>query len=352
PGGQRITFIDTPGHAAFTAMRARGARVTDIVVLVVAADDGVMPQTAEAISHARAAGAPIIVAINKIDKPGADPQRVRTELLQYEVVPESMGGDVLEVEVSALQRTNLDGLLDAILLQAELLELKANPNRSAEGTVIEAQIDRGRGPVATVLVQRGTLRVGDVIVAGAEWGRVRALVNDRGENVSEAGPSIPVEVLGLSGAPEAGDRFAPVENESRARDIADYRQRKRRELKGTTGQRVSLEQMMSQLKEAGTKEFPILIKADVQGSAEAIVGALEKLGTDEVAVRIIHSAAGGVTESDVTLAEASGAVIAAFNVRANAQARQAAERADVEIRYYNVIYDLVDDVKAAMSGML
>ncbi len=352
PGGQRITFIDTPGHAAFTAMRARGARVTDIVVLVVAADDGVMPQTAEAISHARAAGAPIIVAINKIDKPGADPQRVRTELLQYEVVPESMGGDVLEVEVSALQRTNLDGLLDAILLQAELLELKANPNRSAEGTVIEAQIDRGRGPVATVLVQRGTLRVGDVIVAGAEWGRVRALVNDRGENVSEAGPSIPVEVLGLSGAPEAGDRFATVENESRARDIADYRQRKRRELKGTTGQRVSLEQMMSQLKEAGTKEFPILIKADVQGSAEAIVGALEKLGTDEVAVRIIHSAAGGVTESDVTLAEASGAVIAAFNVRANAQARQAAERADVEIRYYNVIYDLVDDVKAAMSGML
>src|SRR5690606_8104287 len=281
PGGQRITFIDTPGHAAFTAMRARGARVTDIVVLVVAADDGVMPQTAEAISHARAAGAPIIVAINKIDKPGADPQRVRTELLQYEVVPESMGGDVLEVEVSALQRTNLDGLLDAILLQAELLELKANPNRSAEGTVIEAQIDRGRGPVATVLVQRGTLRVGDVIVAGAEWGRVRALVNDRGENVSEAGPSIPVEVLGLSGAPEAGDRFATVENESRARDIADYRQRKRRELKGTTGQRVSLEQMMSQLKEAGTKEFPILIKADVQGSAEAIVGALEKLGTDE-----------------------------------------------------------------------
>ncbi len=352
--GQKITFIDTPGHAAFTAMRARGAQATDIAILVVAADDSVMPQTIESINHAKAAGVPIIVAINKIDKHEANPQKVRTELLQHEVFVESMGGEVLDVEVSAKNRTNLDKLLEAILLQAEILDLKANPNRTAEGTVIEAQLDRGRGSVATVLVQKGTLRPGQIVVAGDQWGRVRALVNDKGEHVKEAGPAMPVELLGLSGAPQAGDKFAVVESESRAREISEYRQRLTRDKAAArlSGQRGSLEQMMTQLQAVGVKEFPLVIKGDVQGSIEAIAGALEKLGTDEVRARIVHSGAGGITESDVSLAEASNAAIIGFNVRANAQARQFAERQGIEIRYYNIIYDLVDDVKAAMSGLL
>ncbi len=352
--GQKITFIDTPGHAAFTAMRARGAQATDIAILVVAADDSVMPQTIESINHAKAAGVPIIVAINKIDKHEANPQKVRTELLQHEVFVESMGGEVLDVEVSAKNRTNLDKLLEAILLQAEILDLKANPNRTAEGTVIEAQLDRGRGSVATVLVQKGTLRPGQIVVAGDQWGRVRALVNDKGEHVKEAGPAMPVELLGLSGAPQAGDKFAVVESESRAREISEYRQRLTRDKAAArqSGQRGSLEQMMSQLQTSGIKEFPLVIKGDVQGSIEAIAGALEKLGTDEVRARIVHSGVGGVTESDISLAGASDAAIIGFNVRANAQARTLAEREGIEIRYYNIIYDLVDDVKAAMSGLL
>lgn len=352
--GQKITFIDTPGHAAFTAMRARGAQATDIAVLVVAADDSVMPQTIESINHAKAAGVPIIVAINKIDKPTANPQKVRTELLQHEVFVESMGGEVLDVEVSAKNQTNLDKLLEAILLQAEILDLKANPNRTAEGTVVEAELDRGRGAVATVLVQKGTLTPGQIIVAGDQWGRVRALVNDKGEHVKEAGPSMPVEVLGLSGTPAAGDKFAVVDNESRAREISEYRQRLAREkmVARQSGSRGSLEQMMSQLQASGLKEFPLVIKGDVQGSIEAIAGALDKLGTDEVRARIVHSGAGGITESDISLAEASNAAIIGFNVRANKQARDAAERSGIEIRYYNIIYDLVDDVKAAMSGLL
>ena len=354
PSGGRITFIDTPGHAAFTAMRARGAKITDIVVLVVAADDGVMPQTVEAIQHAKAAKVPIIVAINKIDKPDAKPERVRTELLQHEIQVESLGGDMLEIEVSAKEKTNLDKLLDMIALQSELLELKANPNRPAEGTVIEARLDRGRGSVATVLVQRGTLKQGDIVVAGSEWGRVRALMSDTGHSVVAAGPSMPVEVLGFNGTPEASDRLAVVESEARAREIADYRDRQRREKVAArqTGMRGSLEQMMNQLKTTGRKEFPLVVKGDVQGSIEAIIGALEKLGTEEVAARIIFSGAGGITESDVTLAEASNAVVIGFNVRAHKEAREAAEQAGIEIRYYDIIYNLVDDVKKAMSGLL
>jgi len=354
PSGGRVTFIDTPGHAAFTAMRARGAKITDIVVLVVAADDGVMPQTVEAIHHAKAAKVPIIVAINKIDKPDARPERVRTELLQHEIQVESLGGDVLELEVSAKAKTNLDKLLDMIALQAEVLELKANPHRPAEGTVIEARLDRGRGPVATVLVQRGTLKPGDIVVAGSEWGRVRALMSDTGHSVVAAGPSMPVEVLGFNGTPEAGDRLAVVDTESRAREIADYRDRQKREKLAArqTGMRGSLEQMMNQLKTTGRKDFPLVIKGDVQGSIEAIVGALEKLSTEEVAARIIFAGAGGITESDVTLAEASGAALIGFNVRAHKEARASAEQAGVEIRYYDIIYNLVDDVKKAMSGLL
>ena len=352
--GQKITFIDTPGHAAFTAMRARGAQVTDIAVLVVAADDSVMPQTIESINHAKAAGVPIIVAINKIDKRDADPQKVRTELLRHEVFVESMGGEVLDVEVSATKGTNIDKLLEEILLQDEVLDLKANPDRTAEGAVIEAKLDKGRGPVATVLVQTGTLMPGDILVAGNEWGRVRALVNDRGEHVPEAPPAMPVEVLGLQGTPQAGDRFAVVNNEARAREITEYRQRLAREkaVAKHAGQRGSLEQMMSQLQTSGLKEFPLVIKGDVQGSIEAINAALEKLGNDEVRARIVHSGAGGITESDVSLAETSGAAIIGFNVRANAQARAAAAAAGIEIRYYSIIYNLVDDVKAALSGML
>src|SRR5579862_4740256 len=352
--GKKITFIDTPGHAAFTAMRARGAKVTDIVVLVVAADDGVMPQTVEAINHAKAAKVPMIVAINKIDKPDAKPERVRTELLQYEVQVESLGGEVVDVEVSAKNKTNLDRLLEMIALQADILDLKTNSTRPAEGTVIEAKLDRGRGPVATVLVQRGTLRIGDIIVAGAEMGRVRALISDQGDTVEEAGPSVPVEVLGFNGPPEAGDRLAVVENEARARQITSYRAHRKREnaAASISGMRGSLEQMMSQLKTSGRKEFPLIIKADVQGSLEAILGSLEKLGTDEVAARILHAGVGGISESDVTLAEGFNAAIIGFSVRANKEAAAAAKRNGIEIRYYNIIYDLVDDVKKAMSGLL
>ncbi|MGZ5916461.1 MAG: translation initiation factor IF-2 [Methyloceanibacter sp.] len=352
PLGNKITFIDTPGHEAFTAMRARGAQVTDIVVLVVAADDGVMPQTIEAINHAKAAQVPLIVAINKIDKPGADPMRVRTELLSHEIVVESLGGDTLEIEVSALKRTGLDRLLEAIALQAEVLELTANPERDAEGVIVEAKLERGRGPVGTALVQRGTLKLGDLVVAGSAYGRVRALINDRGEHVKEAGPSVPVEVLGFDSAPEAGDQFAVVESEARAREITDYRARARRKRLAVAGARGSLEQMMSNLKTTGTKELTLLVKGDVQGSVEAIVAALDKMGTDEVRARIIHAGVGGITESDVALAAASGAVVLGFNVRANAQAREVAGRDSVEIRYYAVIYDLVDEVKQAMSGLL
>jgi translation initiation factor IF-2 len=354
PQGGKITFIDTPGHAAFTAMRARGAKVTDIVVLVVAADDGVMPQTVEAINHAKAAKVPMIVAINKIDKPEANPQRVRTELLQYEVQVESMGGEVVDVEVSAKNKTNLDKLLEMISLQAEILVLKTNPDRPAEGTVIEAKLDRGRGPVATVLVQRGTLRTGDIVVAGAEMGRVRALISDLGETVESAGPSVPVEVLGFNGTPEAGDRLAVVESEARARQVTDYRARQKREKQAAraSGMRGSLEQMMSQLKTSGRKEFPLVIKADVQGSLEAIIGSLEKLGTEEVAARLLHAGVGGISESDVTLAAGFNAAIIGFNVRAHKEAADVAKRDGIEIRYYNIIYDLVDDVKKAMSGLL
>lgn len=352
--GQKITFIDTPGHAAFTAMRARGAQATDIAILVVAAEDSVMPQTIESINHAKAAGVPMIVAINKIDKPEADADKVRTELLQHEVFVESMGGEVLDVEVSATTGANLDKLLETILLQSELLELKANPNRTAEGVVIEAKLDRGRGSVATVLVQAGTLNTGDIVVAGDEWGRVRALTDDRGAHLKEAGPAMPIEVLGLQGTPLAGDRFAVIENEAQAREISEYRRRKAREMAVArqAGQRGSLEQMMTQLQTAGVKEFPLVIKGDVQGSIEAIAGALENLGTDEVQARIVHSGTGGITESDISLAEASNAVILGFNVRANKQARDAADAAGIKIRYYNIIYDLVDDIKQAMSGML
>ena len=334
-------------------MRARGAKVTDLVILVVAADDGVMPQTVEAINHARAAEVPMIVAINKMDKPEADPTRVRNDLLRYEVVVESMGGDVLEVEVSALKGTNLDTLIETILLQAEVLDLKANPERDGEGTVVEAKLDKGRGPVATVLVQRGTLDVGDIIVVGAEWGRVRALIDDKGTSIKEAGPSTPVEILGLNGTPDAGDRLVVVENEARAREVTDYRKRQRRDaMLARGGSRTSLADMMSALKDDQIQEIPIVLKGDVQGSVEAIIGALDKISTEEVAARVVSSGVGGITESDVSLAAASEGIIVGFNVRANKQARDAAEAAGVEIRYYNVIYDLVDDVKSVLSGML
>jgi translation initiation factor IF-2 len=350
--GKQITFIDTPGHQAFTAMRARGANVTDIVVLVVAADDGIMEQTVEAIRHAKAAQAPIIVAINKIDKPEARPERVRQELLQHDIVVEQMGGEILDVEVSAIKKTNLDRLEEAILLQAELLDLKANPNRPAEGVVLEAKLERGRGPVATVLIQRGSLRVGDIFVAGSEWGRVRALVDDRGNSQLEAGPSTPIEVLGLNGIPLAGDDFVVAENESRARDIADFRQRRRRDTAAAIGGRGTLEQMFSQIAAGAAKELPVVVKSDVQGSLEAIVGSLDKLSTSEVSIRVLHSAVGGITESDVILAKASEAFIIGFNVRANPQARDLARRDGVEIRYYSIIYNLIDDMRGALSGLL
>ena len=352
--GQLISFIDTPGHEAFTSMRARGAQITDIAILVVAADDSVMPQTIESINHAKAADVPIIVAINKMDRPAADANKVKTELLQHEVFVEDMGGDVLAVEVSALKGTNLDKLLEAIILQAELLDLKANPDRPGEGSVIEAKLDKGRGPVATVLVNRGTLNIGDIVIAGDEWGKVRAIINDKGEQLKEATPSMPVEILGLNGAPSAGDRIGVVENEARAREISEYRQRLSREkaVARAAGSRGSLEQMMTQLQATEVSEAALVLKADVQGSAEAIQQALEKMNTDEVAARIVHSGVGAITESDVALAVASNAPILAFNVRANKQARDAAEAEGIEIRYYSIIYDLVDDMKSVMSGLL
>ncbi len=350
--GARITFLDTPGHAAFTAMRARGAKVTDLVILVVAADDGVMPQTVEAISHARAAGVPMIVAVNKIDKADANPTRVKTELLQHEIQVEDLGGETLCVEVSATKGTNLGKLEEAILLQAEVLDLKANPDRSAEGAVVEAKLDKGRGSVATALVQRGTLKVGDIVVAGSEWGRVRLLINDRGETVQNAGPASPVEVLGLSGVPEAGDEFAVVADEARAREVTEYRARKRREARQKNLARTTMDQLLKTQKEGEKRLLPLVLKADVQGSAEAIQGALAKIGSDEVGVQVLQSGVGGITESDVILAHASGAAIIGFNVRANAQARERTKRDGVEIRYYNIIYNVVDDVKAALSGML
>jgi len=346
----KVTFLDTPGHEAFSEMRARGANVTDIVILVVAADDGLRPQTIEAINHTKAAGVPMIIAINKIDKPEAKPQKVREELLQHEVIVEDMGGDVQDVEVSALKKTNLDKLLEAIQLQAEILELKANPDRSAEGTVIEAKLDKGRGPLATVLVERGTLRVGDVFVAGASSGKVRAMIDDKGRQVKEAGPSFPVEVLGLSAVPAAGDPFTVVENEARAREVADYRKGVL-DKKRTTAAPVSLENMFA-AHQTTIKEVPLVIKADVQGSIEAIVNALNRLSTDEVRVRILNSGVGAITESDVTLASASGAPIIGFNVRPNAKAREVAQRNKVEFRYYDVIYQLTDWVKNAMAGEL
>lgn len=352
-GGDTLTFIDTPGHAAFTAMRARGAKVTDIVILVVAGDDGVMPQTIEAINHAKAAEAPMIVAINKMDKPEADATRVKNDLLQHEIISEDMGGDTQMIEVSAHSGDGLDDLLEAVALQAELMELKANETRSAEGIVIEAKLDKGRGAVATVLVQRGTLSVGDIFVVGQESGRVRALIDDKGRQVKTAPPSTPVEVLGAGGAPGAGDVFTVVESEASAREVAEYRARKARELSSAAGPKAaSLDQMMSQLQNAERAEIAIVVKGDVQGSVEAIAQAAEKLGTDEVSARVVHTGVGGITESDVTLGAASNAVIFGFNTRANAQARQAAEAEGIEIRYYNVIYDLVDDLKAAMAGLL
>ncbi|WP_430449830.1 translation initiation factor IF-2 [Rhodophyticola sp.] len=351
--GALLSFLDTPGHAAFTSMRARGAQVTDIVVLVVAADDAVMPQTVEAINHAKAAEVPMIVAINKIDKPDANPDKVRTDLLQHEVVVEKMSGDVQDVEVSAISGQGLDELLEAIALQSEILELKANPERAASGAVIEAQLDVGRGPVATVLVQNGTLKQGDIFVVGEQWGKVRALINDKGDRVSEAGPSVPVEVLGLNGTPEAGDVLNVVDTEAQAREIAEYRENAAKEKRAAAGAATTLDQLLAKAKEdENVSELPILVKADVQGSAEAIIQAMEKIGNDEVRVRVLHSGVGAITESDVGLAEASGAPVIGFNVRANAPARNTANQKGVEIRYYSVIYDLVDDVKAAASGLL
>jgi translation initiation factor IF-2 len=352
PSGKKITFIDTPGHAAFTEMRARGANVTDIVVLVVAADDGIMPQTVEAIRHAKAAEVPILVAINKMDKPEANAQRVRQELLNHELVVEEMGGDVLTVEVSAKTKMNLDKLEETLLLQAEILDLKANPDRLAQGAVIEAKLERGRGAVATLLVQKGTLHVGDIFVAGTEWGRVRAMLDDRGANVDAAGPATPVEVLGLQGTPQAGDVFSVVESEARAREITEFRQHQLRQKQAAAGARGTLEQMFSKIQAGEAKELPVVVKADVQGSVEAIVNSLNSLSNDEVAVRILHSGVGGINESDVTLARASAGLIIGFNVRANPQARELAKRDHVDIRYYSIIYNVVDDAKAALSGML
>jgi translation initiation factor IF-2 len=350
--GERITFIDTPGHEAFTAMRARGASVTDIVVLVVAADDGVMPQTVEAIRHAKAAGAPLVVAINKMDRPDANPARVRQELLSYEVVVEEMGGETQDVEVSATQKLGLDKLTEAISLQAEILDLKANPKRSAEGTVIESRLDRGRGPVATVLVQKGTLRQGDIVVAGAEWGRVRAMLDDKARTIAEGGPSTPVEILGLAGVPSAGEPFVVVENEGRAREITEFRSRKLREKAAAAngGARGTLDQMLARIQAGEQKEVAVLIKADVQGSAEAIQATVLKLANDEVKVRVLHAAVGQITESDIQLAKASDAVVLAFNVRATAQARDLAQRDGVDIRYYSIIYEVADDIEKLVQG--
>jgi translation initiation factor IF-2 len=353
PGGEKVTFLDTPGHAAFSSMRARGAGITDIVILVVAADDGVMPQTIEAISHAKAAGVPIIVAVNKIDKFDADPQKVLNELLQYEVITEAVGGDTMWVPISAKERTNLDTLLETVMLQAEVLDLKANSERAAEGTVIEAKLDKGRGSVATILVQRGTLKRGDLVVAGSQWGRVKAITDERGQMLQSAGPSLPVEILGLDGVPEPGDVVVVVENEARAREVTDYRIRMKREkvvVRQTA--RSGLEAMLARIKDQEVKEFPVIVKADVGGSAEAITASLEKFATDEVRAKVIHQAVGGITESDVLLAKSSGAPILAFNTRAQKQVRDLAEHEGVEIRYYSIIYNLLDDIKDILSGML
>lgn len=350
--GQKISFIDTPGHAAFTEMRARGANATDIVVLVVAADDGVMDQTIEAIHHARAAGVPVIVAINKIDKPDANPDRVRNMLLQHEIVLESLGGDILDVEVSAKKGINLDKLEETILLQAEVLDLKADPTCSAKGVVVEAKLEKGRGAVATVLVQKGTLRVGDIFVSGKEFGKVRALIDDHGRQIQEAGPAMPVEVLGFNGAPMAGDDFTVVHDEAKAREVAEFRARRERDAKVAASAHTTMDQMFSRIAAGEAKEFPVVIKTDVQGSMEALSASLNKLSTEEVKVRVLHSAVGGITESDVVLAKASGAIVVGFNVRANPQARELARRDHIEIRYYSVIYDVIDDVKAAMGGLL
>ena len=350
--GDKITFLDTPGHEAFTSMRSRGANSTDIVVLVVAADDGIMPQTVEAIDHAKAADVPIIVAINKMDRPDADADRVRNELLSHELVVESVGGDVLAVEVSATEKTNLEKLQEAIVLQAEILEIKANPDRNAEGVVVEAKVETGRGSVATVLVQRGTLKVGDIVVAGAQWGKVRALLGDAGERTDFAGPSTPVEILGLGGTPDAGDEFSVVENEARAREITEFRQRRDRDAKVQAGARGTLDEMFSQIQAGEIKEVAIVVKADVQGSLEAIVQSAQNLSNDEVSVRVLHTGVGGINESDVTLAKASNAMMVGFNVRANAQARQLAEAEGLDIRYYAIIYNLVDDLKSMLTGML
>jgi translation initiation factor IF-2 len=350
--GQKITFIDTPGHEAFTQMRARGANVTDIVILVVAADDGVMPQTIEAINHAKAANVPILVAINKIDKPGVDPRRVKTDLLSHNLVTEDMGGDIQAVEVSAKTGQGLDKLIEAILLQAEVSDLRSNPARAAEGAIIEAKVERGRGSVATVLIQRGTLHVGDLFVAGAEWGRVRALIDDKGQQIEQAGPSMPVEVLGLNGTPQAGDDFSVVDSESRARDVTSYRQSKQRDAAATAAARGSVEQMMAKAQAGAAKSFTVVLKSDVQGSLEAIKASLEKLSVTEAEARILHAAVGGINESDVTLAKAAGAKIIGFNVRANPQAREMAKRDGVAITYYSIIYNVIDDAKAALSGML
>jgi translation initiation factor IF-2 len=352
--GAKITFLDTPGHEAFTAMRARGASITDVVVLVVAADDGVMPQTIEAIKHAKAANVPMIIAINKMDKPGAKPDRVRQDLLQHEIVVESMGGDVMDIEVSARQRMGLDKLEEGILLQAEILELQANPDRAAEGAVIESRLDRGRGSVASVLVQKGTLRKGDIVVAGAEWGRVRALVDDRGRQVEVAGPSMPVEILGLSGVPAAGAPFVVVENENRAREISEFRQRKLKEhqVAGQAAARGTLDQMLARIQAGVQKEVSVLIKADVQGSAEALQTTVLKLANEEVGVRVLNASVGQITESDVQLAKASDAVIVAFNVRATSQARLLAQREGVDIHYYSIIYQVADDVELLVRGKM
>jgi translation initiation factor IF-2 len=354
PSGAQITFLDTPGHEAFTAMRARGAGVTDIVVLVVAADDGVMPQTIEAIKHAKAAQVPIIVAVNKIDRPGADANRVRQELLQYEIVVEEMGGDTQDVEVSALKKTGLDKLEEAILLQAEVLELRANPNRSAEGAVIESRLDRGRGPVATVLVQKGTLHPGDIVVAGAQWGRVRAMQDDKGKAVKEATPSAPVEILGLSAAPTAGEPFVVVESDVRAREIVEYRSQKLRDRSAAaqTAGRGTMEEMLARIQAGAQKEVAVVVKADVQGSAEAIGVTVTKVGNEEVRVRVLYSGVGQITESDVQLAKASDAIVIGFNVRANAQARELAHRDGVDIRYYSIIYEVADDIEKLVKGKL
>ena len=351
-GDSKITFVDTPGHSAFTDMRARGAKVTDIVVLVVAADDGIMPQTVEAISHAKAAEVPIIVAINKMDIQGADAGRVRQELLQHELIVEEMGGEVIDVEISAKEKTNLDKLEEMILLQSEILDLKANPNRAAEGVIIESKLERGRGSVATILVKRGTLRTGDIIVAGGEWGRVRALIDDRGIQVDQAGPAMPIEVLGLNGTPLAGDEVAAVTSEARAREVTDFRKRRDKDQRAASGSRGTLEQMFEKISQGEVKELPIVLKADAHGSLEAISVALNKMATDEVKVQILHSGVGGINESDITLAQASGGFVVGFNVRANQQASSLAKKEGVDLRYYSVIYNLIDDLRKALSGLL